>query len=204
MKRKRLRGIFESFLKESRETSLLQSPQLFLMQSTWPVNWSSKQFRVELQELVKAIKGSGKTTKETPTTTTTATATTTISTSNRTGDRRLLRPMWKPQLRVGVMLGIYQGTTVATLTTMDNALQSVGGAKELVIRRKTAELGFQNSNVVTGTFLVNDHYACILFDSGAEKSFVSTAFTPFIDIAPAALDTSYEVELADGKVVLMS
>ncbi|GJR57133.1 putative reverse transcriptase domain-containing protein [Tanacetum coccineum] len=59
----------------------------------------------------------------------------------------------------------------------------------------------QNPNVVTGTFLVNDHYACILFDSGAEKSFVSTAFTPFINNAPATLDTSYEVELADGKIV---
>ncbi|GJW58708.1 putative reverse transcriptase domain-containing protein, partial [Tanacetum coccineum] len=33
----------------------------------------------------------------------------------------------------------------------------------------------QNSNVVTGTFLLNDHYACILFDPGAEKSFVSSA-----------------------------
>ncbi|GJW17036.1 hypothetical protein Tco_0024472 [Tanacetum coccineum] len=58
----------------------------------------------------------------------------------------------------------------------------------------------QNPNVVTGTFLLKDHYACILFDSGAEKSFVSSAFTPFIDIAPTALNTSYEVELADGKV----
>ncbi|GKA26470.1 hypothetical protein Tco_0712579 [Tanacetum coccineum] len=58
-----------------------------------------------------------------------------------------------------------------------------------------------NPNVVTSTFLLNDHYASILFDSGAEKSFVSTAFTPFIDIAHAALDTSYNVELADGKVV---
>ncbi|GJU91895.1 putative reverse transcriptase domain-containing protein, partial [Tanacetum coccineum] len=60
----------------------------------------------------------------------------------------------------------------------------------------------QNPNVVTGTFLLNDHYACILFDSGAEKSFVSSAFTPFIDIAPTALKTSYEVELADGKVIV--
>ncbi|GKC67981.1 putative reverse transcriptase domain-containing protein, partial [Tanacetum coccineum] len=59
----------------------------------------------------------------------------------------------------------------------------------------------QSPNVVTGTFLLNDHYACILFDSGAEKSFVSSAFTPFIDISPTALNTSYEVELADGKVV---
>ncbi|GJX21920.1 putative reverse transcriptase domain-containing protein [Tanacetum coccineum] len=51
------------------------------------------------------------------------------------------------------------------------------------------------------TFLLNDHYACIHFDSGAEKSFVSSAFTHFIDIAPATLNTSYEIELADGKVV---
>ncbi|GJR10553.1 putative reverse transcriptase domain-containing protein [Tanacetum coccineum] len=58
-----------------------------------------------------------------------------------------------------------------------------------------------NPNVVTGTFLLNDHYASILFDSGAEKSFVSTEFTPFINITPATLDTSYDVELDDGKVV---
>ncbi|GJS28377.1 reverse transcriptase domain-containing protein [Tanacetum coccineum] len=31
--------------------------------------------------------------------------------------------------------------------------------------------------------------------------FVSSAFTPFIDITPNALNTSYEVELTDGKVV---
>ncbi|GJY86195.1 putative reverse transcriptase domain-containing protein [Tanacetum coccineum] len=59
----------------------------------------------------------------------------------------------------------------------------------------------QNLNVVTGTFLLNDHYASVLFDSGAERSFVSIEFTPFIDIAPATLNTSYEVELADGKIV---
>ncbi|GJY25319.1 retrovirus-related pol polyprotein from transposon TNT 1-94 [Tanacetum coccineum] len=34
-----------------------------------------------------------------------------------------------------------------------------------------------------------------------KKSFVSSAFTHFIDIAPATLNTSYEIELADGKVV---
>ncbi|GJX32591.1 putative reverse transcriptase domain-containing protein [Tanacetum coccineum] len=36
----------------------------------------------------------------------------------------------------------------------------------------------------------------------AEKSFVSSAFTHFIDIAPATLNTSYEIELADGKSCL--
>nr|GFB25599.1 reverse transcriptase domain-containing protein [Tanacetum cinerariifolium] len=63
-----------------------------------------------------------------------------------------------------------------------------------------AENPQQNLNVVAGTFLLNDHYACILFDSGGEKSFISSAFTPFIDIVPTSLNTSYEVELADGKV----
>ncbi|GJS22147.1 putative reverse transcriptase domain-containing protein [Tanacetum coccineum] len=52
-----------------------------------------------------------------------------------------------------------------------------------------------------GTFLLNDHFASVLFDSGAERSFVSIEFTPFIDIAPATLNTSYKVELADGKIV---
>ncbi|GJZ22476.1 putative reverse transcriptase domain-containing protein, partial [Tanacetum coccineum] len=60
----------------------------------------------------------------------------------------------------------------------------------------------QNLNVVTSTFLLNDHYASILFDSGAERSFMSTEFTPFIDIAPTALNTSFEVELVDGKIIV--
>ncbi|GJQ91891.1 putative reverse transcriptase domain-containing protein [Tanacetum coccineum] len=34
-----------------------------------------------------------------------------------------------------------------------------------------------------------------------ENPFASSAFTPFIDIAPAALNSSYEIELADGKVI---
>ncbi|GKF14734.1 reverse transcriptase domain-containing protein, partial [Tanacetum coccineum] len=34
-----------------------------------------------------------------------------------------------------------------------------------------------DSNVVTGTFLLNNRYASILFDTGANGSFVSTAFS---------------------------
>ncbi|GKA31405.1 putative reverse transcriptase domain-containing protein [Tanacetum coccineum] len=72
---------------------------------------------------------------------------------------------------------------------------------ELVGERTCVENHSRIRNVVT-VFLLNDHYACILFDSGAEKSFVSSAFTHFINIAPATLNTSYEVELADGKVIV--
>ncbi|GJR10573.1 putative reverse transcriptase domain-containing protein [Tanacetum coccineum] len=41
-----------------------------------------------------------------------------------------------------------------------------------------------NSNVVTGTFLLNNRYASILFDTGADRSFISTAFSSLIDIIP--------------------
>ncbi|GJW03483.1 putative reverse transcriptase domain-containing protein [Tanacetum coccineum] len=59
----------------------------------------------------------------------------------------------------------------------------------------------QAPNVVTGTFLLNNFYASVLFDSGSDKSFVNASFSHLIDINPDKLDVSYEVELADGKVV---
>ncbi|GJV59448.1 putative ribonuclease H-like domain-containing protein [Tanacetum coccineum] len=53
----------------------------------------------------------------------------------------------------------------------------------------------------TSTFLLNNRYAFILFDIGADKSFVSTSFGSLIDITPSALDTKYDVELANGKII---
>ncbi|GJZ17341.1 putative reverse transcriptase domain-containing protein [Tanacetum coccineum] len=58
-----------------------------------------------------------------------------------------------------------------------------------------------DANIVTGTFLLNNRYASILFDTGADRSFVSTAFSSQIDITPNALDHDYAVELADGRIV---
>ncbi|GKC83321.1 putative reverse transcriptase domain-containing protein [Tanacetum coccineum] len=49
-----------------------------------------------------------------------------------------------------------------------------------------------NSNVVTGTFLLNNRYASILFDTGADRSFISTAFSSLIDIIPTTLDHGYD------------
>ncbi|GKB16451.1 putative reverse transcriptase domain-containing protein [Tanacetum coccineum] len=56
-------------------------------------------------------------------------------------------------------------------------------------------------NVVTGTFLLNKRYASILFDTGADKSFVSITFSSQIDIPPTALDHYYDVELADRRII---
>ncbi|GJW85797.1 putative reverse transcriptase domain-containing protein [Tanacetum coccineum] len=61
--------------------------------------------------------------------------------------------------------------------------------------------GNLDSNVVTGTFLLNNHYASILFDTGADKSFISTAFSSLINIALTPLENNYDVELANGKIV---
>ncbi|GKB98487.1 putative reverse transcriptase domain-containing protein, partial [Tanacetum coccineum] len=58
-----------------------------------------------------------------------------------------------------------------------------------------------DSNVITGTFLLNDRYVSILFDTGADRSFVSTTFSSLIDITPTTLDHYYDVELADGKII---
>nr|GEU46727.1 reverse transcriptase domain-containing protein [Tanacetum cinerariifolium] len=58
-----------------------------------------------------------------------------------------------------------------------------------------------DSNIVTGMFLLNNCYASMLFDSGIDRSFVSTTFSAFLDVAPSTLDTSYAVELANGRVL---
>ncbi|GJV47379.1 putative reverse transcriptase domain-containing protein [Tanacetum coccineum] len=55
------------------------------------------------------------------------------------------------------------------------------------------------SNTITGTLLLNDHHDYMLFDSGADRSFVSNTFSVLLDIIPSALDVSYAVELDDGR-----
>ncbi|GJZ61909.1 putative reverse transcriptase domain-containing protein [Tanacetum coccineum] len=58
-----------------------------------------------------------------------------------------------------------------------------------------------DSNVMTGIFLLNNRCAFILFDTGADRSFVSTAFSSQIDITPTALDHYYDVKLADERII---
>nr|GEZ33116.1 reverse transcriptase domain-containing protein [Tanacetum cinerariifolium] len=60
-----------------------------------------------------------------------------------------------------------------------------------------------DSNVITGTFLLNNHYASILFNTGADRCFISTAFSSLVNIDPTLLESSYDVELADGKIVVI-
>ncbi|GKD62793.1 putative reverse transcriptase domain-containing protein, partial [Tanacetum coccineum] len=61
------------------------------------------------------------------------------------------------------------------------------------------EAAVKDNNMVNGTFLISNVYASVLFDTGADRSFVSYAFSKYIDIPPTTLDTNYSVELADEK-----
>nr|GEW28666.1 reverse transcriptase domain-containing protein [Tanacetum cinerariifolium] len=56
------------------------------------------------------------------------------------------------------------------------------------------------SNVITSMFLLNNHYAYILFDLGIDQSFVSTNFSILLDKILDTLDVSYVVELADERI----
>ncbi|GJQ99762.1 putative reverse transcriptase domain-containing protein [Tanacetum coccineum] len=67
--------------------------------------------------------------------------------------------------------------------------------------KKGNESGNSDSNVVMGTFLLNNRYASIFFDTGADRTFISSALSSLIDIAKTSLENSYDVELADGKTV---
>ncbi|GJS08845.1 putative reverse transcriptase domain-containing protein [Tanacetum coccineum] len=58
-----------------------------------------------------------------------------------------------------------------------------------------------DSNVVMGMFLLNNRYLQSTSDTGADRSFVSTAFSSQIDITPSTLDHYYDVELADGRII---
>ncbi|GJR96411.1 reverse transcriptase domain-containing protein [Tanacetum coccineum] len=97
-------------------------------------------------------------------------------------------------------------TGVIAQSLKDQNLRNKAGNKNGVgeARGKAYVLGGgeanPDSNVVKGTFLLNNHYASMIFDSGADRSFMSTTFSTLLDITPDTLDVSYVVELADGRI----
>nr|GEX05762.1 putative reverse transcriptase domain-containing protein [Tanacetum cinerariifolium] len=67
-----------------------------------------------------------------------------------------------------------------------------------LLRDKNAH---QDPNVVTGMFLLNHRPARTLFDSGADRSFVSISFASILNISSITLDTTYNIEMADGNLI---
>ncbi|GJY33071.1 putative reverse transcriptase domain-containing protein [Tanacetum coccineum] len=56
----------------------------------------------------------------------------------------------------------------------------------------------QDPNVVTGTYSLNILYATVLFDSGADFSFISTKFAPLLNVKPSIVNPRYVIEVANG------
>nr|GEX65194.1 putative reverse transcriptase domain-containing protein [Tanacetum cinerariifolium] len=59
----------------------------------------------------------------------------------------------------------------------------------------------QEPKVVMGMFLLNQHLARVLFDSRADKSFISLSFASMLNISPITIDAFYDIEMADGNLV---
>ncbi|GJT70322.1 putative reverse transcriptase domain-containing protein [Tanacetum coccineum] len=67
-----------------------------------------------------------------------------------------------------------------------------------MLRDKNAH---QDPNVVTGTFLLNQHLAKVLFDSRADRSFISISLASKLNNPSITIDTFYDIEMADGNLV---
>ncbi|GJX80812.1 putative reverse transcriptase domain-containing protein [Tanacetum coccineum] len=63
-----------------------------------------------------------------------------------------------------------RSTTNANTT---NNQRGTGAVKVYAVGRAGTN---SDSNIVTGTLLLNNRYASVLFDTGADRSFVSTTF----------------------------
>nr|GEU81671.1 putative reverse transcriptase domain-containing protein [Tanacetum cinerariifolium] len=89
------------------------------------------------------------------------------------------------------------GQDVARAYTIENNVDGEGnkiGNNEAKARAYTIRGGGANLD----SNIVNNRYASVLFDSVADRSFVSTTFSTLIDVIPSS--TSYAVELADGRI----
>ncbi|GKB19027.1 putative reverse transcriptase domain-containing protein [Tanacetum coccineum] len=115
-------------------------------------------------------------------------------------DDRAQQPPYKRQ-NVGGQNGHYR-SDCPKLKNQNRGNKMVNKTNE--VRGKAYVLGEGDANpdfnVVTGMFLVNNLYASMLFDSGADRSFVSTTFSALLDVISSTLHISYPVELANGRV----
>ncbi|GKF02169.1 putative reverse transcriptase domain-containing protein, partial [Tanacetum coccineum] len=135
-----------------------------------------------------------------------------ITTNSRIEGKKPSGLMLPPQLKIVGILGAFLYVRNAPYIIQDLALSSVrletrnqslkanNNAHEIayLLRDKNAH---QDPNVVTGTFLLNQHLVRVLFDFGADKSFVSISLASMLNIPPITLDTTYDIEMSDGNLV---
>ncbi|GJX67253.1 reverse transcriptase domain-containing protein [Tanacetum coccineum] len=79
-----------------------------------------------------------------------------------------------------------------------NQCSKANNNRAYLLRDKNAH---RDPNIVTGTFLLNQHQARVLFDSAADKSFVSISLASMLNIPLITLDTTYDIEMANGNLI---
>nr|GEV30118.1 putative reverse transcriptase domain-containing protein [Tanacetum cinerariifolium] len=98
-------------------------------------------------------------------------------------------------------------TSVSNLSCLwrERALQlSVLKGKQQCPRKNILAKGqerSQRSKCSHGYILLNQHLARVLFDSGTDKRFVSISLASMLNILPITLDTTYDIEMANGNLV---
>ncbi|GJV10144.1 putative reverse transcriptase domain-containing protein [Tanacetum coccineum] len=136
------------------------------------------------------------------------TTVTMITNNNRIEGKKLSRLMLLPQLKT---VGPATRSNLQPVSVTCHACGEKGHyrnqcpkanynayGRAYLLRYKNA---YQDPNVVTGTFLLNQHLSKVLFDSGADKSFVSISLAFKLNIPPITLDTTYDIEIANGNLV---
>nr|GFA63663.1 putative reverse transcriptase domain-containing protein [Tanacetum cinerariifolium] len=96
----------------------------------------------------------------------------------------------------------------ATTTMIGSVLPSAPIARGLAIQPGTVKASMplltttrepkgriQEFSLTLSTSLLNKRYALILFDTGSDRSFVSTAFSSLIDIIPTTLDHGCDIKI---------
>ncbi|GJS87245.1 putative reverse transcriptase domain-containing protein [Tanacetum coccineum] len=138
-----------------------------------------------------------------------------ITNNNKIEGKKPSGLMLLPQLKIVVILEAFPCVRNTPCITQDLTMSSVRLAtrtlqksvpkgnnsahgRAYMLRDNNAH---QDPNIVTGTFLLNQHLARVLFDSGADKSFVSISLASMLNIPPITLDTTYDIEKADGNLV---
>ncbi|GKA25109.1 putative reverse transcriptase domain-containing protein [Tanacetum coccineum] len=110
-----------------------------------------------------------------------------ITTNNSIEGKKPPGLMLSPQLKI-----------VGTAETKGQPLEATYYQRAYLLRDKNAH---QDPNLITSTFFLNQHLARVLFDSGADKSFVSISLASMLNIPPITLDTTYDIEMADRNLV---
>ncbi|GJX89227.1 putative reverse transcriptase domain-containing protein [Tanacetum coccineum] len=60
----------------------------------------------------------------------------------------------------------------------------------------------QDPKVMIGTFSLNNQFTTVLFDSGADFSFISTKFAPLPNVEPCIVNPGYAIEIAGDLIPL--